>query len=854
MNTSSRPGGRRCPRGRVWKTWARKSSTAFLQPKKRNSVPRSSRGSITLCLNLQAVKAALGSHYFDGKYVTAAGKTEWADIKWNDHSIADKKNIIDDATFVFTAAATPEEWKKARAALANGGVNAHLLDCSDAHRPQNDTHKDRLGQSFTWVKADPTFQGLLQLDIEFDNRLFVGYTPPQIARVHDHPTKYITQIEVKRKLGATIKETWFNNALPVNSGLVAIIGNKGKGKSALTDIIGLLANTKQNDNFTFLSTANFRQPRDNKARQFTATMTFAGGAPVTRGLDEPVDSQRPELVKYIPQNFLEKICTQLGSIEESEFDHEIKKVIYSHVDTVDRLGQTTLDGLIAYKSTEASQHIDILKSELHRINEQIVALEAKSTPEYRGELQNLLDRKNDELAAHVANKPAEVAKPDNDPTRNKHISEASAEIERLKQLLADEDANIRNATQRRGEIAQLIATVDRLSARVDNLSRQVQTFFTESAEDFTRLGIAPDTVVHLTVDKTPFSTTWRALQTEQNEVALSLDSNHSGSFAQKRADYATRIKQLEDALDEPNRRYRAYEAALAAWEAQRLLIIGAADTPDSVTYLQAQISDLTKIPQRLQEAGQQRLAKSKEIHAVIRQLANTYRELYAPVNTFIKTQPTAKNALHLNFEVGIVDSGFHDGFFDFVNQRVLGTFSGTEPGSKALNAILEVQDFDTESGVEKFLNEIDKAIHADQRTGGKPVKVVDQLKKLKTPLDLYDFIFSLGYLKPRYALRMGAKELSELSPGERGTLLLMFYLLLDKNDIPLVIDQPEENLDNQTVYDVLVPGIKDARQRRQIIIVTHNPNLAVVCDADQGDSRRSRQGPQLRDEVHIGCD
>ena len=71
------------------------------------------------------------------------------------------------------------------------------------------------------------------------------------------------------------------------------------------------------------------------------------------------------------------------------------------------------------------------------------------------------------------------------------------------------------------------------------------------------------------------------------------------------------------------------------------------------------------------------------------------------------------------------------------------------------------------------------------------------------------------------------------APGERGTLLLVFYLLVDKDDIPLMIDQPEENLDNQTVYDLLVPCIKDARQRRQIIIVTHNPNLAVVCDADQ---------------------
>ncbi len=455
-----------------WKALPTRASLEDLGQKIIDSVPPAEKdkfgpplieGFNNLCLDLKSIKAALDSHYFEGKYVTAVGKTEWADIKWNDHSIADKKHIINGATFVFTAAATAEEWRKAHAALVSGGVNTHLLDCSDAHRLQNDTHKDRLGQCSTWIKADPTFQGLLQLDIEFDDRLFVGDTPPQIVRVHDHPTKYITQIEIKRKPGATIKETWFNNTLPVNSGLVAIIGNKGKGKSALTDIIGLLANTKQNENFTFLSTANFRQPRDNKAKQFTATMTFAGGAPVTRGLDEPVDGQRPELVKYIPQNFLEKICTQLGSIEESEFDHEIKKVIFSHVDAADRLGQATLDGLIAYKSTEASQRIDILKSELHRINEQIVALEAKGTPEYREELQNLLDKRNEELAAHIANKPAEVAKPDIDPMRNKQISDASAEIERLRQLLAEEDANIRTATQRRGEIAQLIATVDRRS-------------------------------------------------------------------------------------------------------------------------------------------------------------------------------------------------------------------------------------------------------------------------------------------------------------------------------------------------------------------------------------------------------
>ncbi len=96
--------------------------------------------------------------------------------------------------------------------------------------------------------------------------------------------------------------------------------------------------------------------------------------------------------------------------------------------------------------------------------------------------------------------------------------------------------------------------------------------------------------------------------------------------------------------------------------------------------------------------------------------------------------------------------------------------------------------------------------------------------------ELYDFVYSLGFLSPVYNLQWDGKTLEQLSPGERGNLLLIFYLLVDRDDIPLVIDQPEENLNNQTVYKTLVPCIKDAKQRRQIIMVTHNPNLAVVCE------------------------
>ena len=57
--------------------------------------------------------------------------------------------------------------------------------------------------------------------------------------------------------------------------------------------------------------------------------------------------------------------------------------------------------------------------------------------------------------------------------------------------------------------------------------------------------------------------------------------------------------------------------------------------------------------------------------------------------------------------------------------------------------------------------------------------------------------------------------------------------MVDNEDCPLIIDQPEDNLDNQSVFELVAPCIREARLRRQLFIVTHNPNLAVVCDAEQ---------------------
>ena len=74
------------------------------------------------------------------------------------------------------------------------------------------------------------------------------------------------------------------------------------------------------------------------------------------------------------------------------------------------------------------------------------------------------------------------------------------------------------------------------------------------------------------------------------------------------------------------------------------------------------------------------------------------------------------------------------------------------------------------------------------------------------------------------------KPIEDLSPGQRCTALLPIILL--ETDTPLIIDQPEDNLDNQFIFDLVVNTLRILKDRRQIIVATHNPNIPVSGDAE----------------------
>ena len=100
--------------------------------------------------------------------------------------------------------------------------------------------------------------------------------------------------------------------------------------------------------------------------------------------------------------------------------------------------------------------------------------------------------------------------------------------------------------------------------------------------------------------------------------------------------------------------------------------------------------------------------------------------------------------------------------------------------------------------------------------------------------DTLEWLYEVEHVRLTYGVKYNGVDLENLSPGTKGIVLLILYLGMDVADTrPLIVDQPDENLDNESIYDLLMNYFKSAKKRRQIILITHNPNLVVNADSEQ---------------------
>lgn len=709
----------------------------------------------------------------------------------------------------------------------------------------------------TWIKADLTFEGLKQILFEPANRVFIGEEPEIKRRVKAHQNKYIESLYVSSVEGYTGRcGIWFSGErIPLGKELVAIIGNKGSGKSAVADIIGLLGNSHNQriavwpeELFSFLNKQKFR--KGNCADNFFGVLHWHDGTTDRQKLSADASESLPERVKYLPQKYLERLC---ADIEDDEFRSTLKKVIFGYVKQGDRYEQKTFDDLIEYLTGQVNEDIAVRRLELHQANEKVVSIERKLTADYREEVEGKLAIKKQDLQSHRGVVPPAKSQPA--PSTQTGSPEATTieriavEVEILKQDESQASGEQISAKRSLEDLRRIKQDIERVTTAVAALKRTHEAALSEA-------GLAFDKIVSLTVDYTGLDQligekVRRVKEidallatTEDIEAEVEIPSEREAAIA---ASIVCRRSALErqkaaciERLAAPQREYQEYVDAMAVWSVGEAALLGDSNdpTPESVRGLELELENVaTLYPQELATAKVVRDTISLDIFQKMCGLTVFYDSVKRSIDAEIARHTSDLNDYNISIEAGLrFDPSFYEQFFEFTSQGVKGSFSGIEDGKTFLKGLCEsVGNWEDDNEIFRVVNTIVDALHVDQRKtfADEARDVFKQMKGQRSPVELYDYLFGFNYLSTKYDLMVDKKDLSELSPGERGGLLLIFYLMLDKEDIPLVIDQPEDNLDNESVYRILATFNKKAKKRRQIIMVTHNPNLAVGADAEQ---------------------
>ena len=276
---------------------------------------------------LSKIKELLQNEYLKNNYLTAIGKTEWDDFRW-DGSVADKKTLINGCDFVFIASPNCEQAIKSAEQLTTNVVNNKVLHCSDAHQYYNGEYTSKvLGHCFTWIKADTTFEGLKQVIYEPESRLRLSENKLQ------EPLHKLEKINLN--FDDNVK--WDNdkfcfagfcNDIVFSPNLTCIIGGRGSGKSTLLNLIAKKIGKGDNDFF-------------NKV------------APLDIDTNLIFQPNTIDNIEFLAQNTIEKFATDT---------QEFTKAIYV------RLNKKS-NGILGIKESAISDRLNIFNDQIELLQE-----------------------------------------------------------------------------------------------------------------------------------------------------------------------------------------------------------------------------------------------------------------------------------------------------------------------------------------------------------------------------------------------------------------------------------------------------------------------------------------------------
>lgn len=674
------------------------------------------------------------------------------------------------------------------------------LHGSDAHTLSTLFEPD--GRRYCWIKADPTFEGLRQVLHEPAERVVIDAELP--ARHIE--SQVIDRVSIENDTGGG----WFQpTTLSLNAGLVTIIGARGSGKSALAELIACATGSWQGD-----EGKSFLERAGNYLDGVRVRLRWRNGEET---VVSPSDTGGDERTRYLSQRFVERQCSE--DYDGRELVGEIERVIFNFTPVGDRFGSSSFSGLRDRLTVSLRTERSRLRGDMTRLIDELVQLKGR---------QGTLQAKREELAGCHKRR---------DDLRAEVVSIATGDAAAFAEDLAAREQELSQLQARAAGIREKLLTADDLMARIQAFKADAEGFFAEiqpvldtlrilglEREDFRpRFGPAVDAIIERHRE---------ALQTQWNTV-------QGDDFA-----YAGTVRGVQRQLEEVKR--RASE--------DRVL-------RDRIQSLQAQITREEEHAARLfDEIARIEGPETSRRSAIQSELKDAYlgyfdtvsreqailEDLYEPVRRQFEELNAAERPIDFsirwhtsiddwleNFQA-LIDGRRHsalpvslDELEEFAKTELAPAWSG---GNRiavegAFDALVSMFDVET-----------------------KPP--ASYLRPSAQPAMLLEWMFDLDHTSLRYGLRYNGTDLEKLSPGTKGIVLLILYLVMDRDDRrPLIVDQPEENLDNDSIYRLLVPHFRLAKRERQIILVTHNPNLVVNTDAEQivvAECQKEGGMPQMR--------
>lgn len=694
-----------------------------------------------------------------------------------------------------------------------GGYNGckPCLHGSDAHAPT--TVGQPVEDRYSWLKGALTFDALRQACIDPESRAFVGTLPP----IHAIPSQVVSHV-------ALTDAPWaITPTIPLNPGLVAVIGARGSGKTALADMIaaGCDAMTgwsgDANVSPSFLVRA---LPLLDRAK---VTLTWGGGDVVTRALDGS-DANGPfsyPRARYLSQQFVEELCSSQGASEG--LIQEVERVIFEAHPEDERDGTTDFQELLDGRTMRFQQAQRREVEAIGAISDRIaVELEKESLvdglAQQTKQKRELVKNYNTDLAKLVV-KGSEIQ-------ANRH-----AQLSQVAQSMTTRIQNFQN--QRRSFVTLQDEVSNMRAAKSPEMLRQVQGRYPNSGlsaaqwDDFLLIYKGD-------VDK---ALTGYLGWVDQEIAKLQ-------GIPPPPGDPKTPL--VGDTEDLSTVQLARLKAEMTRLEA----IIGAdAAVRQQYTALSGRIAQestaLKALDEKLQDAqgaaGRRKILQTEReacygriLGAIINEQAEL-TALYAPLLSRLRNSPGTLSKLGFTVK-RIVDADAWGEIAEekLIDRRKAGPFSGRGALIKLANAELKPSwEKGDASQVQAAMNAFvtkywkDFLVHAPYA----PAQKSEYRAWLK---QFAHWLYSTDHITVRYEIEYDQVDIRKLSPGTRGIVLLLLYLALDENDDrPLIIDQPEENLDPKSVFDELVGLFVEAKKKRQVIIVTHNANLVVNTDADQ---------------------